>query len=128
MKTLKTDLLYGFLLWILPFIISVLTFPLKAGEPALYHSILGIISIFFAVVLTVIYFRKIDTNLRNGILLGLFFLIESLIFDFIMFIWGPINMAWDIYIKQIGIGYFVYLFIAVGFTFLPKFHNQTESK
>ncbi|MCL5435441.1 MAG: hypothetical protein M1405_03565 [Patescibacteria group bacterium] len=125
MKFLKTALIYGFLLWIIPFVISIAIFPLKKTDPAFFQSLLGVFSITLAVILTIHYFRKTQGNLREGIFLGFTLSVISWFFDFLFFIWGPIKMPLDAYIKEIGIGYLLYLIIAVGSGFLLE--NKPKS-
>jgi hypothetical protein len=115
MQLIKRAFLYGFLLWIIPFLASVIIFPLKKTDPAFFQSSLGVLSIALAVILTVHYFRKTQGNLKEGIFLGLIFAIISWFFDFLFFIWGPIKMPLIAYIKEIGIGYLLYMVIAIGF-------------
>ena len=118
MQSIKKALIYGFLLWLIPFITSIVIFPLKKTDPAFFQSFLGVLSITLAVILTVFYFRKTQGNLREGIFLGLTFSVISWFFDFLFFIWGPIKMPLAAYIKEIGIGYLLYLVIAIGTGFL----------
>jgi FtsH-binding integral membrane protein len=127
LKNIKMALIYAFLLWLLPFIASVIIFPLKKSDPMLFQTLLYITSIFLAVVFTVYYFKKVHGNLREGIFLGLVFAAVSLLFDFFFFIWGPIKMAPDAYLKEIGIGYLTYLIITTGFGYLLGSKN-TASK
>ncbi|MCL5019443.1 MAG: hypothetical protein M1426_03055 [Patescibacteria group bacterium] len=126
MKSIKRAVIYGFLLWILPFLASVVIFPLKKTDPAFFQSFLGVFSITLAVILTVHYFKKTQGNLREGIFLGLTFSVISWFFDFLFFIWGPIKMPLDVYIKEIGIGYLLYLIIATGFGYLLGKNKSTK--
>jgi len=126
MQLVKRALIYGFLLWIIPFLASVLIFPLKKTDPTFFQSSLGVLSITLAVMLTVHYFRKTQGNLKEGILLGLIFAVISWFFDFLFFIWGPIKMPLDAYVKEIGIGYILYLIIAVGFGYLLGRNKSTS--
>jgi hypothetical protein len=120
MSSIKNALIYGFLLWLIPFLASVAIFPLKKTDPAFFQSLLGVISIIIVVVLSVHYFRKTQRNLKEGIFLGLVFLFVSWFFDFFFFIWGPIKMPLASYIKEIGIGYLIYPIITIGYAYLPK--------
>jgi drug/metabolite transporter (DMT)-like permease len=115
MQQIKRALLYGFLLWLIPFLASVVIFPLKKTDLTFFQSILGVLSITLTVILTVHYFRKTQGNLKEGIFLGLIFAVVSWFFDFFFFIWGPIKMPLAAYVKEIGIGYLLYLVIATGF-------------
>lgn len=126
MQLVKRAFIYGFLLWIIPFLVSVLIFPLKKTDPAFFQSILGVFSITLAVILIVHYFRKTQGSLKEGISLGLIFAVISWFFDFLFFIWGPIKMPFDAYIKEIGIGYLIYLVIATGFGYLLGRVNNKE--
>jgi hypothetical protein len=118
MQLIKRAFIYGFLLWILPFLTSVLMFPLKKTDPAFFQSSLGVISMTLAVLFTVHYFRKTQGSLKEGIFLGLIFAVISWFFDFLFFIWGPIKMPLITYVKEIGIGYLLYIVIPVGFGYL----------
>jgi hypothetical protein len=128
MQLIKRAFLYGFLLWIIPFIASVLIFPLKKTDPVFFQSSLGVISMGLAVLLTVLYFRKTQGNLREGILLGLIFAVISWFFDFLLFIWGPIKMPFIVYVKEIGIGCLLYLIIPVGFGYLLGVNRSQNLK
>ncbi|MGA2911087.1 MAG: hypothetical protein ABSE17_00400 [Candidatus Levyibacteriota bacterium] len=118
MQLIKRAFIYGFLLWLIPFVVFVIIFPLKKTDPAFFQSILGVVSIALAVILTVHYFQKVKGNLKEGIFLGLIFAVISWFFDFFFFIWGPIKMPLVAYIKEIGIGYLIYIIIPVGFGYL----------
>jgi hypothetical protein len=118
MQLIKRAFVYGFLLWILPFLALVLIFPLKKTDPAFFQSSLGVISMTLAVLFTVHYFRKTQGSLKEGIFLGLIFAVISWFFDFLFFVWGPIKMPLVAYVKEIGIGYLLYIVIPVGFGYL----------
>lgn len=118
MQLIKRAFLYGFLLWLIPFIISIVIFPLKKPEPVLVQSLMTVIAVLLVVILSVHYFQKTQGNLKEGIFLGVIFLCMSLFFDFFFFIWGPIKMPVDAYIKEIAITYLVYPIITIGFGYL----------
>jgi hypothetical protein len=128
MQLIKRAFIYGFLLWLIPFVVSVIIFPLKKTDPAFFQSILGVFSITLAVLLTVHYFQKVKGNLKEGIFLGLIFAFISWFFDFFFFIWGPIKTPLVSYIKEIGIGYLIYIIIPVGFGYLLGRNKKTEEK
>lgn len=124
MQLVKRAFIYGFLLWIIPFLASVIIFPLKKTDPAFFQSSLGLLSVTLVVLLTVHYFKKIKGSLKEGILLGLIFALINWFFDFLFFIWGPIKMPLPAYIKEIGIGYLLYIVIPVGFGYLLGRNNK----
>jgi hypothetical protein len=118
MQLIKRTFTYAFLLWLVPFLLSVAIFPLKKTDPAFFQSSLGVISMTLAVLFTVHYFRKTQGSLKEGIFLGLIFAVISWFFDFLFFVWGPIKMPLLAYIKEIGISYLLYIVIPVGFGYL----------
>jgi hypothetical protein len=126
MQAVKRALIYGLILWGIPFLASVIIFPLKKSDPAFFQSSLGIVSIVLAVILTVHYFQKNQGNLREGIFLGLIFAVVSWFFDFLFFIWGPIKMPLIVYVKEIGIGYVIYPTITVAFGYLLGKNKQDK--
>jgi hypothetical protein len=126
MQQIKRAFVYGFLLWILPFLASVLIFPLKKTDPAFFQSSLGVVSITLAIILTVHYFKKTQGSLREGIFLGLILAVISWFFDFLFFIWGPIKMPLAAYIKEIGIGYSLYIVIATSFGYMLGRNKNKE--
>ena len=127
MKSIKYAAIYGFLLWLIPFIISIAIFPFKKSEPFLFDSLMTVISVAAVVTLSTLYFKKTQGNLREGIFLGLLFLAISLSFDYFMFIWGPIKMSVPAYIKEIGISYLAYPIITIGYGYLLGL-KKTASK
>lgn len=118
MKSIKYAVIYAFLLWLIPFIISIALFPFKTSEPFLFHSLMTVISVATVVILSILYFKKTERNLKEGIFLGLLFMAISLSFDYFMFIWGPIKMSVSAYIKEIGITYLIYPIITIGYSYL----------
>lgn len=126
MKSIKFATIYGFLLWLIPFVISIGIFPFKKTEPALFQSLMTVISVITVVILSSLYFKKTEGNLKEGIFIGALFMAISLAFDYFMFIWGPIKMSVPAYIKEIGIAYFVYPIITISFGYLLGLKNPAS--
>ncbi len=42
MKSLRRALVFGFLIWLLPFVVSILIFPLRTSHRALFESIMPV--------------------------------------------------------------------------------------
>ncbi len=118
MKSLKYAISYGFLVWLLPFVFSVLIFFLHEAQRSLFESLMGVFGVLMAVIFTNLYFRKVEISLREGIFLGIVWVIISFSFDFLFFIVGPARMSIPDYIKDIGVSYLAIPIITVGFSFL----------
>ncbi|MHC4445003.1 MAG: hypothetical protein ACYTF1_00900 [Planctomycetota bacterium] len=121
MKSYKKALLLGFLVWLLPFVISFLVFPLKSSDRALFESIMPVAVAVSVVFFAVLYFRKVSEGfVREGILLGIIWLAISLVIDLCLFMEGPMKMPFIEYMKDIGLTYLIIPTITIGFGFAFK--------
>src|SRR5579859_6747711 len=107
MKSLKKAFGFGFVTWLVPFVVSVSIFPLKrAGDP-LFETIMGLVVVFCGVFFTHLYFRSVSRSfLKEGVLVGTIWMLISLGLDWLMFSTGPMKMPLGTYMRNIGLGYF----------------------
>ena len=124
MKSLKLSLSYGFLVWVIPFVAALFIYPLRSTERALFESIMPVVLVACVVLFSVLYFKKTEKSLREGIFLGVLWLVISVAIDFLFFIWGPVKMPVLDYIKDIGATYIIIPLITVGFTYSPKVDKE----
>ena len=62
MKKYSKLLLYGFLTWLIPFLVSVLIFPIHQTERPLFESIMPVVIVACAVFFSVLYFRRVTSG------------------------------------------------------------------
>jgi hypothetical protein len=92
-KTIKI-LGYGFIIWLVPFIVSLLIYPIKAYATPLFESIMPVIITLTVVIVSVVYFRGVNENFfREGVLVGL---VQMLEFGFPLF-WMMIYWKFYLY-------------------------------
>jgi len=116
MKSIKKALLYGFLVWLIPFIVSFLIFPLKSSNRALWESIMPVVITISAVPFLILYFSKLQAHfLKEAVLLGIIWLAISLILDLLLFMEGPMKMSFADYMMDIGLTYLMIPTISIGF-------------
>ena len=119
MKSIKKALLYGFLVWLIPFIVSFLIFPLKSSNRALWESIMPVVITISAVPFLILYFSKLQAHfLKEAVLLGIIWLAISLILDLLLFMEGPMKMSFADYMMDIGLTYLMIPTISIGFGYL----------
>lgn len=120
MKSLKKTLLYGFLIWLIPFIVAFLIFPIRESNRPLFESIMPIAVTACAVVFSILYFKKLETEfLKEGILIGAVWFLISLIIDLMMFLpESPMHMDFIPYMMDIGLTYMIIPIITIGFGYL----------
>ncbi len=116
-KYLKA-VLFGFSLWMIPFAVSVLIFPLRATQRPLFESIMPVVIAVWTVFFSILYLTRIDGNfLREGIFIGIVWLLFSIALDLIVF-QGPLKMPLRDYISDIAVTYLIIPTIAIGLGYL----------
>ncbi|MCJ7776749.1 MAG: hypothetical protein MUP16_00295 [Sedimentisphaerales bacterium] len=128
MKFLTKILLYGFLVWAVPFVTSVLIFPLKSSNRALWESIMPNVIAITTVVFAVLYLRRLQKNfLRDAISAGVIWLGVSLTLDLLLFMEGPMKMTFIDYMSDIGLTYVMVPVITTGFGYLLEKHTGQKT-
>jgi hypothetical protein len=121
-KTTKI-LIFGFLLWLVPFLVSVVIYPLKTSENPLFESIMPVVITLTVVLLSIKYFTNLSTDfLREGILTGTVWFLISIILDLSLFMWGPMQMSFENYMMDIGLTYLIIPTVTVGFGYIIQNH------
>ena len=64
-KTLKI-ICFGFLIWLIPFLVSVIIFPLKSSMNPLFESIMPLIITLTAVIFCYFYFKGVKEKFQKG--------------------------------------------------------------
>jgi len=105
----KIGILYGFLLWLIPFIVSFIVYPFKLANSPVFETIMAITLVLVGSIFFILYVKKSDNfNLTEGLKLGILFLIISIIIDLFLFMEGPMKMSFSNYMLDIGLTYLVY--------------------
>ena len=119
------NVLYGFLAWLIPFVISIFFYTQEGGlriDIFLFKTIMIVVGTISAAFLLVSYFKKIETDfLREGIIVGIVWFGVNIILDLIILI--PMSgMAIPDYFTQIGLRYIAMpaMSIAVGASLANK--------
>ena len=121
MKSIKKTLLYGFLIWLIPFVVAFLIFPIRESNRALFESIMPVVITISVAFFAYQYFKKLDNNfVKEGVMLGLIWLAISFVIDLVMFMQGPMKMTFTVYIVDIGLTYLIIPAITIGFGYLSK--------
>ncbi len=119
-KYLKTGL-FGFMIWMIPFAVSVLIFPLRVSQRPLFESIMPVVIAIWTVFFSIFYLSRIKSDfLKEGIFIGIAWLLISIVLDLMIFIVGPLKMPiWD-YATDIAVTYLMIPAITTGFGYLME--------
>lgn len=129
MKSTKTVLIYGFMIWVIPFLVAMFTFSFRESNRGLFESIMSVALVSCIVGFAVKYLKTVEAEfLREGIFIGIIWLAASLALDFPMFSWGPMNMSASGYLSDIGLTYLIIPIITIGFGYILEEKNKTAYK
>ena len=121
MKSLRRALIFGFLVWLVPFVVSVIIFPIHDTNRPLFESIMPVVGTLAAVFFLILYFNKVDSNfLQEGVRLGILWFAISVTIDLFMFLPSnsPMSMSLTDYVADIGVTYLAIPTITIGVGFL----------
>ncbi len=129
MKITGKIILFGFLIWLIPFLVAMGIFTIHENNRPLFESIMAVTVTLVAVFFSVLFFQNRTTNFRTaGLLLGLLWFAISFGIDLIMFSWGPIKMPfWD-YVSDVGVTYLIIPIVTIGIGLLLKMKKAVEAK
>jgi len=115
---------FGFFIWLIPFLISLLILPVRNENRVLFESIMPVVVVFVVVVFSLLYFKKLEKNLvQEGIITGIIWFLTSILIDLIMFLTEtPWHMSIIDYMMDIGLTYLIILIIPIGSGFLLNKH------
>ena len=123
-RSLKVGL-FGVFIWLIPFVVSVLIFPLRAMQRPLFESIMPVVIAIWTVFFAVIYLLGIKSGFqKEGIVIGMAWFFISIFLDLLVFIEGPIKMSlWD-YATDIPLTYLMIPTITFGFGYLMEKYSS----
>ncbi|MGD0801114.1 MAG: hypothetical protein ABR906_07355 [Terracidiphilus sp.] len=98
----------GLLSWLIPFAISFFVFSLKKSNAPLFATLMFLIVLLTAGFLLARYFRDRPVAVREALLVGAFWFVMNLVFDYPMFAYGPMKMTALSYYSEIGLVYLTF--------------------
>ena len=115
---------FGFLMWLVPFIVSLIIYPLKTSFNPLFESIMLVVITLTVVFLAVAYFKDVNTNfLQEGSIIGVRWFLISISIDLILFLpSSPMQMIFTNYMIDIGLTYFIIPPVTVGMGYMADKH------
>jgi hypothetical protein len=119
MKSIGKAIFFGFMAWLIAFIVAIIIYPLKEINPPFFETIMPIVLTVCGVLFSIIYFKGVEANfVKEGLLLGIIFFVLNNVIDLGMFMWGPMKMGLGAYMTDIGLTYLIYPIITTGFGYM----------
>jgi hypothetical protein len=109
---------------LIPFVVSALIFPLRGLDRPFFESIMPVIIVIWTVFFSIIYLTSKNLSDKKGhllrvcVMIGLVWLIMSIVLDLMIFLQGPLKMSlWD-YTTGTAFKYLMIPIITSGFGYL----------
>jgi len=110
---------FGFLIWLIVFIVSVAIYPIHESNRPFFESIMPVVITLGTIIFSILYFRDIKEDLiKEGIIVGILWLLVNIIIDLFFFMEGPMKMSPADYMMDIGFTYLIIPIITIGITFI----------
>ncbi len=108
--------IYGVLVWLIPFVTALLISPLRESARPLFESIMPVVVTVATVAFAVLYFRRVSScHVREGVLLGALWYAINVVIDLPLMLTGPIGMSFGEYMADIGLTYLIIPAVTIGF-------------
>ncbi|PKL66294.1 MAG: hypothetical protein CVV28_11475 [Methanobacteriales archaeon HGW-Methanobacteriales-1] len=124
-KNLKI-IIYGVLVWLIPFAISFVVFPLKTSMRPLFESIMPLVLSMVVITLAYYYLKNLESDyVKEGFLMGILWYIINITIDLFMFMpASPMQMSFLNYMMDIGLTYVMIPVITLGMGFMA--YNKSD--
>jgi hypothetical protein len=114
-------ILFGVLTWMIPFLVSVFIFPIHELQRPLFESIMAVVVTLCAVVFAGLYLKRAEGDfLRQGVVIGVAWMVINILIDLPLFSQGPMAMPLGAYVQDIAITYLIIPVVTIGFGWLLK--------
>ncbi len=115
MTSLRKAILFGFLIWLIAFVVALAIFPIRESWRSLFESIMAVVVGSATSAFAVLYFRRVQTGfLREGVAVGALWLAINVLIDLPLMLSRPINMPLVEYLADIGLTYLLIPAITIG--------------
>jgi len=115
MLSFRKAVLFGFLVWLIAFMVAFAMFPIRESWRALFESIMPVVVTAATVGFALLYFRKVPTAfVREGVMLGALWLALNVVIDLPLMLTGPMKMTLLEYAADIGLTYLIIPTVTIG--------------
>ena len=124
-KYVKWIIGFGILIWLIPFLVSFVVFPLENSNRPLFESIMPVVLTITVATFSILFFKRVDKEfMKEGFIVGIVWFTISIVIDLFMFIpESNMHMSLVDYIMDIGLTYLIILVIPVGFGYILEKKN-----
>ncbi|NNE48449.1 MAG: hypothetical protein HKN37_17490 [Rhodothermales bacterium] len=108
-------ILYGFLIWLIVFVVAFAIFPIRESWRALFEAIMPVAIVLATTTFAHLYLSKTSENvLWESLVVGGLWFVISLLIDLPLMLTGPMEMPLTEYVADIGVTYLIIPIIEAG--------------
>lgn len=124
----KLATIYGILAYLLVYFCSVLTNNIISSDLPLFNTYMPVWIIFWALVFGILYIRPLpDNEIAEGLVLGVYFVIISIIMDILMNFFGILPNSFNLsYLFRLAYMYIIYPIITTTLGYMANFEVQLK--
>ena len=101
-------ILYGFLIWLIVFVVAFAIFPIRESWRSLFESIMPVAIVLATTTFAHLYLSKTSENvLRESLVVGGLWFVISVLIDLPLMLTGPMEMPLTEYVADIGVTYLI---------------------
>lgn len=128
MTSIPKAVLFGFFVWLIPFGVAFVIYPLHESSRPLFESIMPVSIAIAVVVFGVRHLRAVQEQfVWEGAMVGLLWLVISVIIDApLMLLGGPMQMTVGQYAADIGVTYLMIPVITIGLAAARAARSETQ--
>lgn len=110
------------MVWLIPFLVSFVVFPLKETMRPLFESIMPLVLTITVITLTYYYLKDMDADFaKAGVIAGVVWFAISIIVDLALFLpASPMQMGFTDYMMDIGLTYVMIPVITTGMGYMAQ--------
>ncbi len=107
-------------MWLMPFLGSLIIYPLRISFYPLFESIMSVIVSISAVIFSYFYFKNIEKSFAiEGVIIGIVWIIINIFIDLLLFLpASPMQINLSNYIMSIGLKYLIIPTVTIGFGYM----------
>jgi drug/metabolite transporter (DMT)-like permease len=120
LKFIGKTLLFGFILWVSVFVVSLGLFNIKQTDPIFFETLITITLTVFTTLYGYIFFKKEKPLFKKSLVVGIIWLLINIAIDLPMFSFGPMKRPFINYMMDISFTYLVIPIILSIFSYKNK--------
>lgn len=117
---------FGFLVWLLPLVISFLIFPIQQSNLALFNTLMTLILVTTTIVFSILLLRQRFFPVVIAAVVGALWMVMGWGLDYLVLVRGPIQMPVDEYISGVGVEYLLIPLIIAAFSWWETYLRKKE--